>query len=599
MPEALTENLKTVLIVVQIVIGLGFLIFIHEAGHFLVAKWKGVRVDAFSLGMGPILWKRTWRGTEYRISAVPLGGYVKMAGENIGDPKTGAPDELSSKSAFARLQIFAAGALMNLFIAFPLAILACLAGRSEGSPVIGSPSYADTIAHLRPGDRVLSVDGKKIESTDEYRKQLVRQSQGTTVNVVVERGGKEVTHQVGVLDSKKHLTMPPPTTLPKIARGSPAYNAGLRDFAEVIEINGKTPPFNPTEFQEELSKAAAEGPLRLKVKNPDEAVKEVVLKDLPTQAEEWIPQDYRLIEPIIGAPIPGTGAAMAGLQAGDVIQKIGNRTISTFQDILEEGTANPGRHVAVEYKRGGATHTVEALILFKSQDKGYLGAPPGGSPKVVTVAEDTVYYKSGLRSGDVLVSIVSLPGAKSVDIAKGRPGPVKVEVRRGQEMLNLTIEGEKRVRVKLAEAGFHTEQGQLVIAYNRIERKWSFGDAVTAGLYEPIDVIVLTFKILGKLFVREEDPSGLAGPVGIFKASFFHAQAGMGNFLWLLVLITVNLGVFNLLPVPVLDGGHILLLAIEKIKGSPPSPRFVERFQLVGLVLLLSLLIFVTVNDLR
>jgi regulator of sigma E protease len=599
MPEALAEKLTTVFIVIQIVVGLGFLIFIHEAGHFLVAKWKGVRVDAFSLGMGPILWKRTWKGTEYRISAVPLGGYVKMAGENIGDPKTGAPDELTSKSAFARLQIFAAGALMNLFIAFPLAILACLAGRSEGSPVIGSPSYADTIAHIQPGDRVLSVDGKKIESTDDYRKQLVRQSQGKTVEVVVDRDGKQLPFSVGVLDSKKHLTMPAPTTLPKIAKGSPAYQAGLRDFVEIIELNGRTPSFSPSEFQEELSKAAAEGPLTLKVKNPGEEPKPVVLKDLPTHTEEWIPQDYRLIEPIIGPPNPGTGAALAGLQAGDVIQKMGSREISSYQDILEEASANAGRHLAVQFKRAGATQTVEALILFKSQGKGVLGAPPRGSATVVTVAEGTVFHKAGLRSGDVLVNIASLPGATTVDIAKGRPGPVKLEVRRGQEMMTFTIEGEKRVRLKLEEAGFHAEQGQLIIAYNRIDRRWSFGDAVSAGLYEPIDVIVLTFKILGKLFVREEDPSGLAGPVGIFKASFFHAQAGLGNFLWLLVLITVNLGVFNLLPVPVLDGGHILLLAIEKIKGSPPSPRFVERFQLVGLVMLLSLLIFVTINDLR
>jgi len=157
----------------------------------------------------------------------------------------------------------------------------------------------------------------------------------------------------------------------------------------------------------------------------------------------------------------------------------------------------------------------------------------------------------------------------------------------------------ERRRLNFEEAGFLTDQGTMVLAFNKIDRKWAFGAAVATGLHEPVEVIDMTFKILGKLFVREEDPSGLAGPVGIFKASFFHAQAGMGNFLWLLVLITVNLGIFNLLPVPVLDGGHILLLAIEKIKGGPPSPRFVERFQLVGLILLLSLLIFVTVNDLR
>src|SRR5262245_19031536 len=114
-----------------VILGLGLLVFIHELGHFLMAKRNGVKVEAFSLGMGPILWKRVWNGTEYRISAVPLGGYVKMAGEYVGEPRSGAPDELQSKGAWPRLQIYAAGAIMNMVIAFPLAILANVLGRTQ------------------------------------------------------------------------------------------------------------------------------------------------------------------------------------------------------------------------------------------------------------------------------------------------------------------------------------------------------------------------------------------------------------------------------------------------------------------------------------
>ncbi|HZL71153.1 MAG TPA: site-2 protease family protein [Planctomycetota bacterium] len=601
MPEVLENTLRTAFIVAQIVIGLGFLIFIHEAGHFLVAKWKGVRVDAFSLGMGPILWKRVWKGTEYRVSAIPLGGYVKMAGENIGDPKTGAPDELTSKPAFARLQIFAAGALMNLFIAFPLAILACLAGRSEGSPVIGSPSYADTLAHLQPGDRLVSAGGKKLESTDEYRKFMVASPQGKQVDVVVNRAGKEQTFSVTVMESKRHFTLPPPTTLPKIIRGTPAYQAGLRDFAEVLEVNGQEPRFDYGEFQDQLAKAANEGPITLRVRNPGEEPSTVVLKDLPRHPkEEWIPQDYRLIEPVIAQPRPGSPAALAGLQAGDYIQKIGSKDIETFQDLYNEVISHPAEEVTIKYKRGGVEETTKARIVYRSQGRGKLGVEPGNSPRLVQVAEGTVFHKADLRSGDVLLKIGELSNAASVHIAgKGRLGPVKLEIRRGEETLTRELRGEMRQTLNFEGSGFLTEQGTLVVDFNRIDRRWGFGDAVSKGLQEPIEVIDITFRILGKLFVREEDPSGLAGPVGIFKASFFHAKAGLGNFLWLLVLITVNLGIFNLLPVPVLDGGHILLLVIEKVKGGPPTPRFVERFQLVGLILLLSLLIFVTFNDLR
>ncbi len=599
MPEVILDVLEKIYIWAQIIIGLGFLIFIHEAGHFLVAKWKGVRVDAFSLGMGPILWKRLWRGTEYRVSAIPLGGYVKMAGENIGDPKTGAPDELTSKPAFARLQIFAAGALMNLVIAFPLAILACLAGRSEGSTVIGKPSYADTVAGLKPGDKLLLADGKKVESAEDYRKTLVRLPQGRSVEVVVERDGKEITTKVDVMDSKKHITFPPPTTLPKIKRGSPAYEAGLRDHAEILEINGEEPLFSVGELNGQLARAGAEGTLDLAIRNPGEEKRRVSLKGLPVLKDVWIEKDFRLIEPVIASPETGSPAGLAGLQAGDVIQKIDDQAIASFKDILDAVEARAGKEVAIEFKRGGSTKSATTLILYKYQDKGYLGVGPGRTPKIVEVAEGTPFHKAGLRSGDVLVTISGLKDPATDDLAKGRFGPVDVQVRRGEETISITVQGSERKRLKFDDAGFFTEKGALLLAFNRIERRWGFRDAIVAGLYEPLDVIDITFRILRKLFVREEDPSGLAGPVGIFKASFAYAETGLGNFLWILVLITVNLGIFNLLPVPVLDGGHILLLGIEKVRGAPPSPGFVERFQLVGLILLLSLLIFVTVNDLR
>ena len=594
------QILGTVFIVVQIVLGLGFLIFIHEAGHFLVAKWKGVRVDAFSLGMGPVLWKRLWKGTEYRISAIPLGGYVKMAGENIGDPKTGAPDELTSKSAGARLQIFAAGALMNLVIAFPLAILACLAGRIEGAPVIGTPSEADHAAELRPGDRILEVDGRKIASIDEYRKRMVRLPQGTKVKVLAERDGKPATFEVTVQASTKHATFPPTTTFPEIYPGTPAYEANLRTHDEIIEINGKNPlKLEATAFREEFNRAAT-GPLTLRVTHPERGERTAMLKDVPTKKEPWIPQEWKLLEPVIEEPRAKSPAAAAGLRAGDRIVKIDGIAINSFHDIVESMKGRAGKEVTVEYKRDKTESQVKLVTGYASIDKGQLGVSPARTAIIASVPEGTVFHAAGLQAGDKVLTIAGLGNAAVKDFSEGRATAVELEIQRGEEVLKKTITPEVRTLPDWAKVGIETlPEGKLGFYSNFVERKWTFGEAVSSGMREPIEVIDITFRILGKLFVREEDPTGLAGPVGIFKASFSHARMGIGNFLWLLVLITVNLGIFNLLPVPVLDGGHILLLAIEKVKGSPPSPRFVERFQLVGLVLLLSLLIFVTVNDLR
>jgi regulator of sigma E protease len=222
------EYLQGILYAVELIVGLGLLIFIHELGHFIMAKRNGVRVEAFSLGMGPILWKRTWNGTEYRISVVPLGGYVKMAGENITDPRTGAPDELTSKSAWQRLQIFAAGAIMNLVIAFPIAIVAFLLGRSVHVNQVAVPGHPETIAGMRPGDTVVEVDGVRIESADQYRREMIRRPEGTMVPVKVQRDEGTVELSIKQSGSERHSgTRAPDTTLYEVRPDSPVPSGRL------------------------------------------------------------------------------------------------------------------------------------------------------------------------------------------------------------------------------------------------------------------------------------------------------------------------------------------------------------------------------------
>jgi regulator of sigma E protease len=143
----------------------------------------------------------------------------------------------------------------------------------------------------------------------------------------------------------------------------------------------------------------------------------------------------------------------------------------------------------------------------------------------------------------------------------------------------------------------------LMLGDARMLRERSFGDAFAAGMREPVDVTVLTFDLLRKLVMLEESAKGLSGPIGIFAATFRMAEMAFGNYLWLLCLITVNLGVFNLLPIPVLDGGHNVLLLIEVVRKwfgkGPPSARFIAAFQYSGLIFILCLFMMVTFNDLR
>ncbi|HEV3028130.1 MAG TPA: site-2 protease family protein, partial [Planctomycetota bacterium] len=157
--------------VVLVVVGLGMIIFLHELGHFLMAKKNGVRVEIFSLGFGQAIFKFRRGETEYRIAWLPLGGYVKMAGETLMDERKGEPFELTSKTPWQRFQIFVAGAVMNLIIAFPIAILSYAVGKCEAPNVVGTPSLADAQAEnpLQAGDTIIEVDGRKIDSLDKYR----------------------------------------------------------------------------------------------------------------------------------------------------------------------------------------------------------------------------------------------------------------------------------------------------------------------------------------------------------------------------------------------------------------------------------------------
>jgi regulator of sigma E protease len=219
----------------------------------------------------------------------------------------------------------------------------------------------------------------------------------------------------------------------------------------------------------------------------------------------------------------------------------------------------------------------------------------------------------GLRSGDKLVSIdgvgdgITLQGNPQKKIPavyrvrEEQPRTLHLVVLRNGAMRDVDLVAEPRVEADLAAAGFKTEKGLLFAANSFPFRQRDFGPAVQMGLREPVDITVMTLDILKKLLTGGESAKGLSGPLGIFRASYDFAQRNFGNFVWLLCLITVNLGIFNLLPIPVLDGGHNVLLLIEVVRKwfgkPPPSEKFIAGFQYVGLAFILTLFVFVTYND--
>jgi regulator of sigma E protease len=182
--------------VLAFVFVLGVLIFVHELGHFLMARRIGVRVLTFSLGFGPKLLSFRRGDTEYCVSAIPLGGYVKMAGENPEDTRTGSADEFLSKTKWQRFQVLVMGPVMNILLALVVMALVLYQGArvaANDDPVIGSftETSAAKAAGLQPGDRVVSVDGTAVDSWQELQLQIVPKA-NRRVHIVAERNGRHV-----------------------------------------------------------------------------------------------------------------------------------------------------------------------------------------------------------------------------------------------------------------------------------------------------------------------------------------------------------------------------------------------------------------------
>jgi regulator of sigma E protease len=230
---------------------LGVLVFVHELGHFLVARWYGVRVLTFSLGFGPKLLKYRRGDTEYCISAIPLGGYVKLAGETVDDRRTGAPDEFLSKSKWVRFQVYLAGPVMNLLLAFFLVAGILAQGAdvplwTSAPPVIGTVDEDSPAgrAGLKPGDRILSINGREVPTWDALNNVVLPRA-GRELMLVVDRQGQrmefrvvpqaEGRYEIGRLGIQA-IHRPQFTEL---LANHPAVQAGFRRGDVVLAIDGR------------------------------------------------------------------------------------------------------------------------------------------------------------------------------------------------------------------------------------------------------------------------------------------------------------------------------------------------------------------------
>jgi regulator of sigma E protease len=416
---------------------LGVLIFVHELGHFLMARRIGVRVLTFSLGFGPKLVGFRRGDTEYRISAVPLGGYVKMAGENPDDARTGASDEFLSKSKWQRFQVLVMGPVMNLTLAVVVMAIVLYQGAPaaafEQQPVVvgsAADQSAGKAAGIQLGDRIVSIDGKEVPTWERYYMEVMPKA-NRQVSVMVDRGGQSMEFKAV------------PTAVGKYSLGD----------------LGLMPVMHP-----EISSLQHDAP------------------------------GYE-----------------AGLRPGDVIMAAGGERNILHKRLIEVIKSSEGKPLPFDIKRNG------------------------------TIQQITVTPR---RIGDIVMIGAQL---NAFELRTVEPGPFEA------------------LKMSLAQ-------------------NWTWSKLIV--------------QTLGGLFTRSTSVKQLMGPVAIADLSGTAAEQGWLQLFSLMAMISLNLGLLNLMPIPVLDGGHIAILAMEGVSRRDFSMKVKEKMLLAGFVLLLMLMVTVIYNDL-
>jgi regulator of sigma E protease len=451
----------TVATVVSFIVILGLLIFVHELGHFLVAKRAGVGVLKFSLGFGRRLFGFRRGETEYLVSAIPLGGYVKMVGE---DPRevvidstgrafdgTGQPLDLNKsfahKSVWARMGIVLAGPAANFLLAVLLfwGVFA-LVGRPVFPPVAGKPEpdSAAAAAGVRPGDRVMAVMGSPVRTWEEVEA-AIQASRGNPVRLSIERDG--VRHDITVTPRRKTFT----------------------DL-------------------------------------------------LGDEHEVWAIGVGPLLSTTVGRVMEGFPAAAVGIRVGDRVVAVDGEPVETWEELARRIHARPEQEVTLTVERGGERFPVTLTPRASTQQD------PAG--QTVTV------------------------GLIGISPAEG-------------------------------------------LVYERVDPGTALVDAWARTATTSVKIL----WVLVKMVEGAVSPRTIGGPILIAQMTGEQAQQGVLNLIFFTALLSINLAVLNLLPIPILDGGHLGFFVIELLRGRPVSVKKREIAQRVGLVLLVALMIFAFYND--
>ena len=574
MPEAIEILLSNVWSVTLIVLLFGGSIFVHEWGHFLAARGRGLIVERFSIGFGPKLLSWTRNGVEYRIAAIPFGGYVALP--QLAD-LSGIEGQYETKGEALRpisytdkLIVAVMGAVFNVLFAFLLACLLWAFGQPTSeeaqTTVIGyvqetlqieedtevpSPAH---LAGLKPGDRVLEIDGKKVSIFSELTHTLItgsgRDEEGRPRALfTIEREGRIIEVEVfprltrinPVSGERFRLVGIRPArslTVSGVEESSPAQRAGLRAGDTILAVDG----------ERLYSLASLIDHLAEKGSNP---ITLLFHRDSEETEVELTAQRVAYTKPL-------------------------------------------GK---LEVRDGSREAELKVQPIYPSDSVVVPTDPSTRSTLTVHEVRDPTGFVFGqLRAGDTveLVNGKAVDSVESwVELIESQPeGTLSIATRSGDRIETFPIFGK-------AAASLVPPRERPMIGADFLRSKMMITRVDPIEQFE--NIIVTTLQVLGSLFDSDSDVGirNLSGPPGIIRVINDLSRIDIRHVIWFVCLLNINLAILNLLPIPVLDGGHIAFATLAKLRGRALPPNLIAATQGIFMILLFSLMIYVSFFDVR
>jgi regulator of sigma E protease len=602
----------------------GVLVVVHEFGHFLFAKALGVKVLTFSVGFGPRLFSFKRGDTEYQVCLIPLGGYVRMFGQAYEEEVSDADKARSflHQRTWRKTLIALAGPVFNFILPIFLFFALLVGNETILDPVVGTliPGEPAAMAGLKPGDRILAVEGAPVDRFDAMVEKVAARP-GISTQFTIER--KDLisgqSHRLELRITPRAEKNPNPVENDKtvgrigmmpvvekplvtvVSASSEAAKAGLRNFDEIVSVNGKALSTLAEVFT--LLKAFSDKSIRLEVKRAAN-MKEIngtLSADFPAASPDDDEIDEIPLQPKTDAgetaihviELPPTVHDNSGNMPSPTVEphvkrfavnadELASSAMTASMDATRSALLNASRHI--ESVRGIASTEAVLADVKMNSPAAYMGLEAGSRILAIDGKEAHSWlqvYKAfegdkegihvaGIAHTNNTLSLVVFRLAKNTGDGLGGP--------RAAWFLG------EVVKSPYMPGASHTEYVGPV-------------DAVVRAIVKTQELLVMNIKSLVMLFKREVPMSQLGGPIMIFGLAGEAAHQGVAFYLNIMALLSINLGLLNLLPIPVLDGGHILLFAIEAVIRRPLSTKARTIANQIGLVIVLLLMVVALFND--